>query len=58
MNGMPNLFTEDEIKIHEKYKSVDTLAQTVFARMITRKRNWYIVDDHLSTYAPERVVDE
>jgi hypothetical protein len=36
--GFKGLFSEEEIRIYEAYKGCDPLAQTVFARMITRKR--------------------
>ena len=57
INGLSVLFSAEEVEIYTKYKAMDTLAQTLFARMITRKRVWYVVDDHLSAYAPELIVD-
>jgi hypothetical protein len=38
ITGLKGLFSEEEIRIYEAYKGCDPLAQTVFARMITRKR--------------------
>jgi len=58
INGMRNLFSDQEFKFYESYKSMSPLAQTIFARTITRKRIWYVVDDHLSSYAPDKVKDE
>jgi hypothetical protein len=58
MNGMRNLFSDQEFKFYESYKSMSTLAQTIFARTITRKRIWYVVDDHLSSYAPDKAKEE
>lgn len=26
--------------------------------MLTRKRVWYVVDDHLSSYVADKIVDE
>ena len=57
IKGLAELFSVEEVEIYNKYKACDTLAQTLFARMISRKRVWYVVDDHLSNYAPDKVVE-
>lgn len=58
INGFKGLFSEEEIRIYEAYKGCNSLAQTVFARMITRKRQWYVVQNHLIAYAPDKAVKD
>jgi hypothetical protein len=45
-----NLFTAEELLIYKKYTELSHLAQTLFARLLTRKRLWYNVREHLQQY--------
>lgn len=49
-----NLFTQKEQEICEKFASLSFLAQTLFARMLTRKRLWFNVREHLHQYVSDR----
>ena len=49
--GWSGLFSPHEKQLHHKFKTELSLtAQTLFARLLTRKRAWYSVRDHLSNY--------
>ena len=37
--------------MYKDFKELSNLSQTIFARLLTRKRLWYSVRDHLSNYA-------
>ena len=51
VEGFSGLFSLEERKVYENFRDKLSLqAQTLFARMITRKRIWYSVRDHLSNY--------
>ena len=48
--GFGGLFSPEEKKVYTDYKALSNQSQTVFARLLTRKRVWYSVNDHLSKY--------
>lgn len=51
VEGFSGLFSLEEKKVYGKFKDELSLqAQTLFARILTRKRVWYSVKDHLSNY--------
>ena len=49
--GFGGLFSTKEKQIYDNYQKLSNLSQTVFARLLTRKRVWYHVNDHLTSYA-------
>ena len=48
--GFGGLFSPAEKKVYTDYKALSNESQTLFARLLTRKRVWYSVNDHLSKY--------
>ena len=51
VNGFSGLFSHEEKLMSEHFKDkLSVEAQTLFARMLTRKRTWYSVKDHLANY--------
>jgi fructosamine-3-kinase len=51
-SGFSSLFTDSEIQICETYEALSPQAQTIFARLLPRKRVWYAAH-HIKQYTAD-----